>query len=388
MSRGRIPDVAVVGAGIVGASIAYHLARAGAAVTLIDRAAPGAFPSATWASAGGLRSQGRHGPEQPLAREAAVRWRTLESELDADLDVRHGGHLHIAENEVEAAEVAARVAADRAAGLPIELLDGAGVRAVAPLLTPRANAGAFTPGDGQAHPARAARAFAAAAERSGVRLAFGRAVVLALDGGRVAGLTFSDGEQFAAGTVVVAAGAWSADLLAPVGVALPLRWRGLQMLLSDLAPPLLAPTVTAAGRNLSLKQLPSGQMMLGGRWHAEPEQGRIAARPVDALIARQWSGAVAILPAMARLRLAQAWAGPEAQSIDGMPFIGRAPIAGLYVATGFSGHGFQISPAVGAAVARDVAEGGEPLLAPFRLARAEHVDPTRVAGFVGEPVAV
>ncbi|MGN6813813.1 MAG: FAD-dependent oxidoreductase, partial [Thermomicrobiales bacterium] len=84
-------DVAVIGGGVMGASIAYHLARAGAAVTVLERRAIAA--AASGASAGGVRQQGRDLRELPLARHACARWATLETELDADVHYRRKGHL-------------------------------------------------------------------------------------------------------------------------------------------------------------------------------------------------------------------------------------------------------------------------------------------------------
>ena len=69
--------IIVLGSGIIGASIAYHLAIRGGDVTLVDRAPPASAPGATWASAGGLRSQGRHAAEHPITLAAARRWPSL-----------------------------------------------------------------------------------------------------------------------------------------------------------------------------------------------------------------------------------------------------------------------------------------------------------------------
>src|ERR1700747_2344924 len=94
--------VAVIGAGVTGNSIAYHLARQGREVLVIERSAIAKEPAASWASAGGVRRQGRHPAEARLAIEAIERWKTLEQELEADLHYRRGGNLLLAESDAEA----------------------------------------------------------------------------------------------------------------------------------------------------------------------------------------------------------------------------------------------------------------------------------------------
>jgi sarcosine oxidase subunit beta len=382
------PDVIVLGAGVIGGAIAYHLVGRGAKVLLVDRTSPAAAPSASWASAGGLRSQGRHAVEHALTLRAAARWRVLGDELDADLEIRFGGHLHLAETAAEAEILDRRAAADAAGGLDVVLLSAREIQERFSGLTGHAVAGLYSRGDGQAHAGRTARAFAAAASRQGAMLRFERAASLAVSGGAVHGVRFGDDETVRAPQVVVAAGAWSAALLEACGVTLPLRARALQMLLSEVAAPSLAPTVTAVGRNLSLKQLPSGQFMVGGRWHAAASGDGCATVPIPDHIRRQWATAVTVLPALASLRLSQVWAGVEAQSIDGLPFIGPAPIGGLYLATGFSNHGFQLSPAVGELVADALAGLPAPLLTPFAPSRPLLHTAMERAAFVDEPLAV
>ena len=362
-------DVVVVGGGVIGCSIAYHLAREATTVTVIERAMPASPPAASWASAGGLRAQGRHAADRPLALEAASRWRTLERELDADLAVSLGGHLHVAESADEASVVEARVRADRAGGLAIELVEGARLREIAPVLARTAVAGAWTAGDGQADPVLVTRAFAAAARRGGVRFLAGEARPSVDATGAVVGVVTSDGERLASAKVVLATGAWSAALLADLGLGLPLRWRALQMLRSAPAPFRCAPTLTAVGRNLSLKQSPDATILVGGRWFGVGTGAIPRAAPDIASGARQWDGATALVPALQRLAVVARWAGVEAQTLDGLPLIGPSDVEGLYLATGFSNHGFQISPAVGRLVAADLIAPGAVALAPFRPQR-------------------
>jgi sarcosine oxidase subunit beta len=378
-------DVVVLGAGVIGASVAYHLARSGVRAMLVERGGrAGPSPGATWASAGGLRSQGRHPAERALSRIAAARWAGLEAELDAWLEVERGGHLHIAETPSEIEPLRKRIAADQAGGIAVEWVEGARLRALVPEVTP-AIAGGYTEGDGQAHPARTAAAFLRAAERAGLVSRLATLARPEVSHGRVIGVRLADGTRIGCGMVVLATGAWSIELLAGLGIRAPLRWRGLQMLLSEVAPPLLRPTVTAMGRNLSLKQGPSGQMMVGGGWMS-PARAEVRGVPRERDIWPHWRTAVAVLPAMERLGLAQGWAGAEAQTPDGIPVIGRLEPPGLYAAFGFCGHGFQISPAVGELVAADLTGATPPLLAPFRAERLASIGPDAAAAFVAEPV--
>ena len=380
-------DVVVLGAGVAGASIAYHLARLGARMVVVERGrAAGVAPGASWASAGGLRTQGRHSAEQPLARLAASRWPGLEAELGAPLEASFGGHLHLAETAAECDALRARVVSDAAGGIDVAWVEGAALRALAPGLAPMVVAGVYSAGDGQAHPGRAAAAFLAAAEREGAISCMTTSAEPAVAGGRVVGVRLSDDRLIAADQVVLATGAWGVATLRRLGLDLPLRWRGLTMLLSEVAPPLLSPTVTAVGRNLSLKQGPSGQMMVGGRWLVAAGDN-VGAMPRPAAVGPQWRGAAAILPAMERLALAQSWAGAEAQTIDGLPLLGPVGPDGLYAALGFSGHGFQIAPAVGALVAAALTGTPQPLLAPFHPARFATTPAAEIRDFVAEPVA-
>jgi sarcosine oxidase subunit beta len=351
-------SVAVIGSGIIGASIAYHLAIRGATVTLIDQALPATAPSATWASAGGLRSQGRAAAEHAITLEAARRWPDLPAELDADLGVVLGGHLHVAETEAEAATLQTRIDADRQGGIEVELLDASGIAATVPGLTGTAVAAAWTPGDGQANPALAAAAFARAACRAGAECVFGWQATPVMQGEGCVGVRYAGGDLLPADIVVLAAGAWSIAMLADLGMALKLSWRGLQMVASTPAPPMLRATITAVGRNLSLKQTPSGEMMIGGRWFARNCGAPPGVEAIPGQVEPQWQAACAIFPGLRDFSIGRVWAGAEAQSPDGLPFVGRlGGCAGLYLAAGFSNHGFQIAPAIGACVADDILLG-------------------------------
>jgi sarcosine oxidase, subunit beta len=347
-------DVVVIGAGVIGASIAYHLAREGARVTLFDDADAPSAPSASWASAGGVRSQRRDPREWPLAVAAAARWSSLGEELHAPTGFQRGGHLHVVEHKRDVDELRARIERERAAGIQIEYVEQSVLRKLAPALAPNVIAAAYTPRDGQADPRATTSAFASAAVRAGAT--YNRTYVdgIALDGERVAGVVVK-GTAHAAATTVLAAGSWSVRLARTIGLNLPIRLRAYQMLLSMPQRPALEPTITATNRALSLKQLRSGAFMIGGGWPGQIDEQSHTCSTTRESIDGNWAVAAAIVPALAPMQPATSWCGLEGDAFDGVPLIGPVPhMQGLYVAVGFSGHGFQIAPAVGEAVAQAI----------------------------------
>ena len=151
----------------------------------------------------------------------------------------------------------------------MELVEAAAAPRLAPGLSPECRGGVYCAIDGQAEAVATVQAWATAARRVGARIEEGvGADALVVEGARVVGVVRSDGERQPCDTTLVAAGAWSAPLLGMIGVKLPLRGRGLQMLLTDAAPASLTPVVGCFGRPLSLKQLADGAYLIGGGWPA------------------------------------------------------------------------------------------------------------------------
>lgn len=365
-------DFLVVGAGVIGSSIAYHLARLGQQVLVIERGEVASSPVASWASAGGVRRQGRHPAEALLASEAIARWPTLSEELEADLHYRQGGNLLLAENDEEAGQLAHFVHKQQAMGFyDVALLDYQATHEIVPALHSGVIASSYSPADGQADPPRTTRAFAMAAQRYGA-IYWQHTTVkkLLLSGQRVTGVETHRG-SVEAGQTILAAGAWSDGLAASAGLHLPIKTLALQMLLSTPAPAqILQPVLGTLGRALSLKQLPNGAFFLGGGWPGDSTPDRLAFTTRPESIESNWQAACAVLPDVAQQRVNQAWCGLEAVSIDEIPFIGPAPDrTGLTLALGFCGHGFAIAPAIGRAVADQLTGHPAPELDGLRPAR-------------------
>ncbi len=381
-------DVLIIGGGIIGSSIAYHMAREGVRVLVVEQSQVAQEPVASWASAGGVRRQGRHPAEAALASAAIARWPSLEQELAADLHYRQGGNLFVAETAEEADELGRFVQLQQQHGFTdVRLLDRQELHELVPGLNEGVLAGSYSVYDGQADPARTTRAFANAAIRHGATYwTETRAVALLESNGRVEGarVVRSDSEEIEAAHVVLSAGAWSDELAASIGLRLPVRMQALQMLRSSPATPdLLRPVLSALGRSLSLKQLPDGAFLLGGGWPGTigADRRSYILRPES--IDGNWTTASELFPAVAQQRMERAWCGLEAESIDEIPFIGAlSNWQGLILALGFSGHGFALSPAVGQSVADQIMGRPSPLLDDLKPDRIAHFTDAEIAAFL------
>ncbi|MGH7353644.1 MAG: NAD(P)/FAD-dependent oxidoreductase [Candidatus Rokuibacteriota bacterium] len=348
-------SVVIVGGGLMGLSAAFHLRRADPAVpvTILERATVGA--AASGASAAGVRAMGRDPAERALALASLQRWPELHLELDADVRYHRGGGLRLALDEPAWRAAAGWIADQRADGVPVEVVDAPTARRLAPGITRDSPGGVWCPIDGHADALASVQAFASAARRLGARIEEGVGVrALVVERGRVVAVERTDGVRAPCDSAIVTAGTWSAALVAPLGVRLPLETRALQMLLTAPAPRTLAPVLGGFEQKLSLKQLGDGAYLIGGGWPAritDHAGNRYAI--LDDSVAASLEVARRIYPPVGSGAPARQWAGLEAFTPDGLPTIGPVPdVEGLLVAAGFSGHGFALSPVVGDVLAR------------------------------------
>jgi sarcosine oxidase subunit beta len=349
-------DVVVIGAGIVGCSAAYHLARAGAGeVVLLDRAdAPGR--GSTGACAGGFRHQFTTEVNIRLSQASTPMIVGFTEEHGIAVDVRQDGYLFL-ERRPEAWAKATRIAAFQSSlGVPVELLDEAGVRELVPGLALDDLVGAtFCAEDGIADPGALTQGYATLAARLGVTARYGVEVAsLDVDGGRVRGVRTRTG-TIACGAVVLATGAWTAALAATAGVDVPIRPVPRTIVTTGAFPgvPERRTLVIDTPTSFYLHREADGVLMGMAGSDAETFDIVVDERWVaETLLPR----AVSVFPPVAEAGVRASWAGLYEMTPDRHPVIGEA-MPGLWVAAGFSGHGFQHGPVVGKLVAEQMHDG-------------------------------
>ena len=368
------PDIVIVGGGINGCAAAYHLAREGHRVAVVERYRPAAMASG-WTLAG-VRQSGRDPAELPLARAAVDLWASLDAELGADTGYRREGNLRLARTDSEAEIIHRLVEDQRQAGLDLSYLAGPdAIRAIAPAIAPTVVAASFCPTDGHADPLATVEAYRAAAERHGAVFRLGEgARSIEIRGDRVTAVV-TDRVRIDCGVCVVAGGVHSNDLLTPLALTVPLRVPMVTVLQTDRLPAVLKPVLGVANANLAGRQQIDGRLRVTSGaelWHGALEDGPVpVVNPTVESVAGVIERVSAVLPVLREARIARVWAGLLDVTPDALPVIERSPeIAGLVIATGFSGHGFGIAPVTGLLL-RDLALGETPRLPldAFRRAR-------------------
>lgn len=347
------PQIIVVGTGIIGASIAWHLARSGAQVTMIDAGEPGGLAtrnSFAWINA----SWGNPEPYFKLRIRSMAEWRRLESEVP-DLRVAWTGGL-IWDLPPDQLEAYAREHSDWGYGL--NRVDRTQAQAIEPeLLTPPEFA-LHVPAEGAVEPLSAARALIASSNHRGVNVITNTKVqALEQRNAHIVGL-LTDAGRFEADHVVLAAGAETAKLASTAGFEFPLTAPPGLLVHTHPVPKLINGLILSP--ELHLRQTDEGRLVAGTDF-AGTDPGTDPAKAAEELFLKLKS----FIRSGPSLSLEHYTVGYRPMPEDGFPIIGNAPgVAGLYIAVTHSG--ITLAPAIGRFVAEEVLSGRrDPLLTPY-----------------------
>ena len=379
-------EVLVIGGGIAGASVAFHLASQGHAVVLLERGEiaseasgvnAGSIDSIGWGDAPDLQAT--------LTAGSLEIFQALQVDLGHDVEFRQSGALRAIQTEAQHAFAAEHVRRLQSRGFRIELLTTREARSLEPTLSPDLLGAIHSPARAQADPVKATRALARAASEHGARVLVHHEVTALSRRGDVYVATTTAAGDVTAPTLVLAAGAWCGPVGAMLGLRIPVVPVRGQMWATDALPPRVfhvissvesslhwsrrrdgdpgdPPELTHRGsgrvtRHLYGRQTRDGAIIFGGDRQVVGHDRT----PDPEGIAVNHAHATEVLPLLRDIPIARTWAGLMPFSLDGKPLIGRiAYHPNLYIASGLASSGFGRGPMAGKLLAEYIHTGKRP----------------------------
>lgn len=364
-------DAIVIGGGVMGCSTALHLAQGGMRVALVDRGP--LCREASGVNAGTLTLHMTRAALVPYAMQAWQMWMNAEKWLGMGVLATHVPGLTLAFTEAECELVELRAKARREQGAPIEVITPERARAIEPGLHPGLLKAGYCGMDGFASAYLTGRAFGHALKLAGVEVLENAPVegIASGDAGHVIRLAAAGRAPLHARRVVLAGGVWLENMLAWLGVQIPIKVLINQLIITERIRPVMRTVLSVANGLLSLKQFANGTVLIGGGWQGEGdrERGGVEARPQN-LVGNMRLAAYA-MPALAEARIARIWLGLEAETADAMPIIGDVPGVPQAYVVGSAHSGYTSGPFMGRIMAQHIL-GQQPDLPLF--------DPARLVG--------
>jgi sarcosine oxidase subunit beta len=363
-------DVVVVGAGIMGLSIAYNLARHEGVrdVCVVD--ASYLCSGASGRNGGGIRAQWSNERNIRLMQRSLELFREFAREHRINTWFRQGGYLFLTRTPEQAKTLEESVELQRRAGLSSELVKPDELRRIVPELNPEGvELASYNPDDAVVFPWPFVWGYAQGAEALGVTVhPFTRVTAIDVEGGRVTRVRTERGDV-STRLVVNACGAFSPALARLVGVELPTRPHRHEICASEALKPWLVPLVADLSNGLYFSQSMRGELVGGISNERVPEgPSQASSARFLSLYARALSK---LCPVLGSLKIVRQWAGLYDLSPDHAPIVGPVDeVSGFWLASGFMGHGFMMAPIVGRLLAQSIAqEALAPELADWKLGR-------------------
>jgi glycine/D-amino acid oxidase-like deaminating enzyme len=379
----KTADVVIIGAGVIGASIAYQLAKRRVSAVVLEKGDPACGSSAACGGAIFLQSKSP-GTHLKLALESAGYFPQLADELEVDIEYHQSGGMILIENEDQYRIIASSVEKQRAAGLQVDLLDTRQARTLEPALTEAVIGAAYCPTDAQVNPMRLTLALLHGARNLGARL-FSRTAVVGLQqaSGRVTAVKTVQGD-IRTDVVVNAAGVYAPQIGEMAGVKVAIRPRRGQLMVTEAVSPLVGRCMLSAqyicakfnpelaasgGGGISLEQTQNGNFVLGStREFVGFDRGTTCAamQAIAAQITR-------LIPALKYIRIIRVFAGLRPFTSHGLPNLGRiSGLNGFIMAAGHEGDGITLSPITGKLIADLIVDGHADIsLDEFRTQRSD-----------------
>jgi glycine/D-amino acid oxidase-like deaminating enzyme/bacterioferritin-associated ferredoxin len=365
-------EIVIIGAGVMGACLAYFFALEGKDVLIVER--DEANFQASGANAGslhvqllsfdfGVKAEAGGGPAAqtlPLGPVAIELWRQIEKNSGQDFEISITGGLMLADSPEGMVFLKAKAALERKFGIENAIVDAKTLRNLAPAISHEMIGAEYAPQEGKINPLKATYGVWKAAQSLGARMLSGASVESIKKNGNSWEISTTRC-NVSAGIIVNAAGPWSREIGALINIDVPVHSAPLQMIVTESAPVLVKQLVAHADRHLSLKQSSTGGLIIGGGWTAAHNKNRRYNTTLRQSVEGNLWVAQRVLPQLRGLRVLRTWAAMNI-NIDGAPILGQVPsVPGFYNAV--TSNGYTLSPAV-AHMTVDLVMGRTPIFDP------------------------
>lgn len=371
----RTADVAIIGGGVIGTSIAYRLAKAGKKVVLCEKDdfASGATGSCDQMVILQSKKPGFH---LKIALDSAEMFQTLGKELGADIEYFQKGGMITIENDLEMEVMKKTVAEQKATGLQVDIIDRKEAAKRQRGLGEHLLGCAYSPADGEVNPFKLNLAFARGAKALGAELLIDCPVTgFVTEGGKVKGIKTAKGEVHAE-TVILAAGAWSPIVGKELGINVPIKPRRGQIIITEPVAPYVNGDLLSAqyivakhhpetllnsksraiqlGVGLSLTQTAKGDILIGATREFVDYDKRNTREGIREVL----KNATRIVPGLKEINIIRIMSGFRPYTPDGLPMIGYVDkMPGLFMACGHEGDGIALSAITGKIAQEVICEG-------------------------------
>lgn len=358
-----LPHIVIIGGGVIGTSIAYHLAELDARVTLIEKKDLASGSSGACDGQVFMQSK-KPGVHLSLAMESINRFETLQRELPTNIEFKKTGGMVIIETDTEYHAMKKFVKEQQSIGLDVQLLDQTQALRKEPFLSPSILGSTFSPLDAQVNPINLTLGFALAARKNHARI-INQARVMAIrtKNNRVTGVATTRG-NFNADIVVNAAGSMAGLMSDMVEISMPVQPRQGQIVVTHAEESLLSCCLISAkyiaakynsslaanaGQGISMEQVNNGNLLLGSTREFVGFNKENTLSGIWKII-RQTA---AILPILENFQVIRTFAGLRPYTPDGLPILGPVKsLNGFFMAAGHEGDGIALSPITGYLMAR------------------------------------
>ena len=338
------PDVLIIGGGIIGICASYYLSKQDVGVTLIEKGEIGR--QASGATPGTLAIQNKEIKAIPLAREGIRTWAELQVELEEDLEFHQEGGLRVAEDSQQFDLLSQAVNTQKKAGLELELLSRRELRDIAPYLGRGVVRASFCQEDSRINSLLCSTALTRAAQRNGVNIHLHEMVtsIKIIQKDKYSIQTTKG--QYQTSCLLNCTGVWSKNVFRMIDLDFPITLSPQQAMVTEQTPPLFPHVISHITGKLTLKQVDSGNILIGGGWEGFGDLDRNIQNISYESMKGNIHYACRIIPALKTLNLIRCWIGSEGRTPDRLPLLGNFKhLPGFYTACCAKG-GFTLGPAL------------------------------------------